>query len=136
MSDQNEAFPPVGSFCWNEMLTGDLPKAKHFYSRLFGWTPIETEMGPPDARYVLFEKNGKQVAGLGSHELGDLKDAKAPSTWLPHVNVEDLDSTLTTAKELGADLLSGPSAIPGIGRYAVIADPNGARVAVFQALAN
>jgi uncharacterized protein len=34
----------AGSFCWNELNTRDLPTAKDFYSRVFGWTANDLDM--------------------------------------------------------------------------------------------
>ncbi len=120
-----------GKFSWNEILTSDIAKAKGFYSELFGWSAIQTEMGPPGHKYVLFQKNGENVAGLASNQLGDWGD---PSPrWASYVTVEDLKSSLARAKQLGGTLVSGPQEIPNIGQYAVIADPTGATLALYEA---
>jgi predicted enzyme related to lactoylglutathione lyase len=51
------------------------------------------------------------------------------AVWGYYVRVADLDGSITTAKELGGQLLAGPHPIPGGGRFAILTDPQGA---VFQ----
>jgi len=54
-----------------------------------------------------------------------------PSFWLPYFMVTDVDATAASAKSLGGQVHFGPQDIPGTGRFAIIADPQGAAFAVF-----
>jgi predicted enzyme related to lactoylglutathione lyase len=54
-----------------------------------------------------------------------------PSFWLPYFMVTDVDATTARATTLGGKAHFGPQDIPGTGRFAVIADPQGAAFAVF-----
>jgi predicted enzyme related to lactoylglutathione lyase len=62
-------------------------------------------------------------------------EPKAPSMWLPYVAVAGCDATADKARALGGQVLSPPTDIPGVGRFAVFADPVGAAIAVLEPLA-
>lgn len=114
------------TFCWNELMTGDVARAGDFYGQLFGWTrqTMETGGGPP---YTLFKIGEQQVAGMmASPQPG------APPAWLAYVAVESADASVARARTLGAEVLHPPTDIPGIGRFSVLRDPTGAVFAVFQ----
>ena len=48
-----------------------------------------------------------------------------PETWFSYVAVDDLDKRLAKAKKAGGKVLREPFDVPGIGRIAIVADPNG-----------
>lgn len=120
--------PTPGTFCWNELLTGDPPAAVEFYTRLFGWTARVMPAGTP-REYTVFVTGDRQVAGMMR-----LPAAGVPPHWLSYVAVERVDATVEAAVRLGARLLQPATDIPGIGRFAVLQDPTDAVFAVFQGL--
>jgi predicted enzyme related to lactoylglutathione lyase len=78
----------------------------------------------------MWASTGKTFGGL--MELPDqARKAGAPSHWLAYVTVPDTDASLAEATKLGAKTHMGPMDIPEIGRMAVIADPQGAALALF-----
>ena len=112
-------------FGYLELHTTDASRAKRFYTELFGWktkdipapkigtyTEVGTEEGPP--------------AGLMAQQ-----EPGARSTWLAYVTVAKLDETVTRAQKLGAAVIVPRTAIPE-GAFAVLEDPTGARIGVFQ----
>jgi predicted enzyme related to lactoylglutathione lyase len=117
-----------GRFVWYELMTKDVAGAKAFYPKITGWT-IEDWSGPMD--YSMFAANGKPFAGLMT--LPD-EAAKmgAPSHWLGYVAVDDVDAFHAKAESLGARAYVPPTDIPGVGRFSVIADPQGATIALFK----
>jgi predicted enzyme related to lactoylglutathione lyase len=116
----------AGMFCWIELATSDWNAARDYYTSLFGWTANPMPMGPDQPPYVMLEKNGKQVGAL-------YENKKIPPNWLSYVNVESVDDTAKTAKDLGANLLQEPFDVMDVGRMAVMQDGQGARLAVWQA---
>ncbi len=58
--------------------------------------------------------------------------AEAPDAWLVYFGSNDVDADAARACNLGANVLVGASDIPGTGRFAVFADPDGAAFAIFQ----
>jgi predicted enzyme related to lactoylglutathione lyase len=115
-----------GDWVWNELWTPDEEKALAFYEKTFGYTHDAMDMGPMGTYYVL--KTGDKGRG----GLVKAADPKAPAMWLPYVAVGDCDKTVAKAKSLGAQVLTGPTDIPDIGRFAIFADPLGAAIAVLN----
>ena len=117
-----------GRFVWYEHLTKDPKAAMAFYSDVVGWkTEPFTETG---SDYVMWV--GSQGPLGGVMELPE-EAAKmgAPPHWMAHVEVENVDATAALAKKLGGKVHKEPTDIPTVGRFAVIADPQGAFISVF-----
>jgi predicted enzyme related to lactoylglutathione lyase len=114
------------SFCWNELGTTDTQKAGEFYAKVFGWTR-ETDSSPMP--YTMF-KNGDRGAG-GMYQLMP-EMGPIPPHWLVYFAVDDCDATVQKATELGARVLKAAQDIPGIGRFAVLSDPQGAAFAIIK----
>jgi uncharacterized protein len=116
-----------GSFCWNELGTTDMKAAGDFYASLFGWGKDEMSGGPIE--YTMF-KNGDRGAG-GMYgitpEMGPI-----PPHWLVYFAVDDCDARLQKATELGATVMKPADDIPGIGRFAILIDPQGAAFAIIK----
>lgn len=119
--------PTPGTFCWNELLTGDVSSAAAFYTRLFGWTTRTMPAGTP-REYTLFISGERELGGM----MQPPAEGQGPQ-WLSYVAVESVDRTLEAARGLGAQIHKPATDIPGIGRFAVLQDPTGAVFAVFQA---
>lgn len=119
-----------GTFCWVELGSTDQDRAKEFYSSLFGWRADDAPMGE-GATYTMFRKGDRATAGLYQVEP-ELPNA-APDCWSAYVAVQDADSTVATARSKGALVLADPFDVFDIGRMAVIQDPGGAVLALWQA---
>ncbi|HVS99550.1 MAG TPA: VOC family protein [Solirubrobacterales bacterium] len=115
-----------GSFGWNELGTRDVPAAREFYGRVFGWTVEEQEM-PGMGTYHVW-KDGEAVRG-GMIDLTGMAPDEVPPHWLVYFTVPDADAAATTTKAAGGQLLNGPIDIP-VGRIAMLQDPQGAFFAV------
>ena len=131
MSDSHEGphGSGAGMFCWNELATRDVEKAKAFYTTLLGWTVTEMDMGPAGV-YSMFMHGDKPVGGCFAMHGPQFEHV--PPHWGSYIAVENVDASLAQAKELGAEVLGEPHDIPGIGRMCVIRDPSGAVVSLFQ----
>ncbi len=110
-----------GSFCWNELATKDTGAASEFYTKLFGWTAQEQEMG--DMVYTTFMVGERMNAGMLqiAAEWGDV-----PPNWVVYWSVADCDASAEKAKSLGATIIAPPADIPEVGRFSVIQDAQGA----------
>ncbi len=62
----------------------------------------------------------------------DVPQGQGGPGWLGYVGVEDVDATLAQAQKLGARVHHAPTDIPGVGRFAILADPQGAVFALFK----
>jgi predicted enzyme related to lactoylglutathione lyase len=118
-----EKYEP-GMFCWIELATNDAAASKTFYTSLFGWAA--KDMPIPDGVYTMLQKNG--------HDLGALYQTKEiPPNWATYITVENADDAAKKAKDLGATIVAPPFDVMDIGRMALVADPQGATFALWQA---
>lgn len=113
--------PEIGTPCWYELTTapGGLPAAREFYTRVFGWEIRDS--GMEGMRYELASGDGGMVAGLM-----EAPDPAIPPNWLFYTAVGDCDAVAAQAVAAGGRVLMGPESVPGTGRFAVLADPQGA----------
>jgi uncharacterized protein len=115
----------VGKFVWHEQVSSDPGQAKDFYTELFGWG---TEMFKPgEIDYAMINANGQNHGGFGKAQEG-----APPPHWLGHVQVDDVDETVEKAKQAGGKLAFGPMDMGEVGKFAIIGDPQGAFVSVYQ----
>jgi uncharacterized protein len=116
-----DAFTTHGAFSWNELMTSDPQAALRFYQQLFGWSTDTMEM--PQGSYHVVKASGTSIGGIMQTpaEAGPM-----PPTWGCYVTVKDVDACAAQAVALGGKVHHGPADIPGVGRFAVIADPQGA----------
>ena len=119
----------AGAFVWYELATTDTPAAGAFYTAVVGWTAKDS--GMPGVDYTLLLAEGAQVAGM-MRLTDDMKAAGVPPCWTGYVAVDDVDAAAAQAKTLGGTVRMPPLDIPGVGRFAVIADPQGATIALFR----
>jgi hypothetical protein len=117
-----------GTLCWADLLTRDVPRARQFYSDLFGW---EIAPGQHDPSGYLHIKNGEAFIG-GMPPVGP--QPGVPPHWLLYFLTSDCDASAEKAKSSGASVHYGPTTMEGVGRWAIVADPQGAVFALFQPL--
>ena len=116
-----------GAFCWADLSTADPERAKQFYSGLFGW---KLEAGEKDPSGYLHIINGGRF--IGGIPPAQHRDPKTPPHWLIYFAVVDVDASAAKAKQMGARFYLEPMSIEGVGRMAVMADPQGAVSAIFK----
>jgi len=119
-----ESYLP-GTPSWVDLSSPDLSGAKAFYGALFGWAA--TEGSPEAGGYCMFQKQGKNVAGLGPV----MDPAQAPA-WMTYVSVHDVDATMAKVGAHGGTTLVAPMDVLDVGRMAVFLDPTGAALALWQ----
>ena len=116
-----------GSFCWNELMTQDTTKAGDFYTNVFGWARNVMNFGPME--YTMFLNGDRPNGGMFkmTPDMGPI-----PPNWLVYFAVDDCDAKVQKATELGANVMKPADDIPGIGRFAILADPQGAAFAIIK----
>jgi uncharacterized protein len=115
---------PQGTFSWVDLGTTDVQGAKAFYAGLFGW---QTEdMTSSQGTYTMCRLQGHDVAGIHEHAEDE------GTGWGSSISVEDVDRAAARARELGATVLAEPFEVLGAGRTAVLRDPAGAVVSLWQ----
>src|SRR5919201_2235802 len=115
----------VGKFVWREQVSDDPEQAKAFYTQLFGWSTETFKPGEID--YTMIAAGGNMHGGFSKAQEG-----APPPHWLGHIHVESVDETIERAKKAGGKIAFGPMDMPEIGRFAIIVDPQGAFVSVYQ----
>lgn len=116
-------------FVWYELATSDIESAKAFYTSVVGWGTAEAPM--PGAVYTLFTTEGKPVAGLTQLQPGAQEAGIAPS-WMGYVGVDDVDAAADHVAKLGGSVYVPPTDIANVSRFSVIADPQGATLALIK----
>jgi hypothetical protein len=119
-----------GLFTWTDISTPDPEGAKAFYTSLFGWDAEDQQ--DPDGNYVytMFSREGKTVAGLGPQQAGT--DENMPAMWNSYVTVDDVNATVDGWALARGTVVMPPMDVFDSGRMAVVADPEGAIVALWQ----
>lgn len=112
---------------WNELGTRDTKKAGEFYSNVFGWSREDFPGSPVE--YTIF-KNGDHGAG-GMYKITP-EMGPIPPHWLVYFAVDDCDAKVQKATELGARVMKPAENIPGVGRFAILTDPQGAAFALLK----
>jgi predicted enzyme related to lactoylglutathione lyase len=111
---------------WVELHTRDTERARTFYTGLFGWRVKDD----PDGQYTEFLLGERPIAGMMA--IPPEQQQRMPDNWLPYALVEDCDSVVELADGLGATVVMHAQDVPNVGRFAVLADPGGAHLAVIK----
>jgi uncharacterized protein len=119
----------AGTFCWTELMTTDLAKARPFYAALLGWTYKEVPMPGGPGAYLMPQVEGKDAAGMAALQPEQAK--QMPPHWSVYVAVDDVAATLKKATDLGAKTVMPTFDIPNVGRMAVFQDPTGAHLSLW-----
>ncbi|ODT31205.1 MAG: glyoxalase [Kaistia sp. SCN 65-12] len=119
------------SFFWYELMTSDMDAAEAFYTDVVGWTaePFETPADLP--RYTVVMAGGRGVGGLMPLPE-EAAAAGMPPAWIGYIHTEDIDASTESLRKAGGAVHREPSEIPGVGRFAVVADPQGAMFMFLQ----
>jgi predicted enzyme related to lactoylglutathione lyase len=125
---ERDSYVP-GTFCWADLGTTDADAAKAFYSRVFGWEPVD-EPGGDAGTYTTFKLDGRDVAAL--YEMGEEERGSNGPHWSSYVSVEDVDALAERARELGGEVLAAPFDVLEHGRMTALRDPTGATLHLWQ----
>jgi hypothetical protein len=108
---------------WIDITTHDPERTRAFYEDLFGW---RTQFIPAMNYRLIRPEGGHLPGGIGAAE------AENPSGVLIYFAVNNLDDTLRQADRLGTRCVRPPWSIPAMGTMAVIEDPDGNRIGLWQ----
>lgn len=114
---------PAGSFIWYELMTPDPQAAKAFYERVFAWTIEAEASGAID--YRMIATPGGHVGGVLTL-TPEMIAGGAGAAWVGYLNVDDVDAAVGTIAAAGGRTLMPAHDMPGVGRFALVTDPQGA----------
>jgi uncharacterized protein len=122
-----DVYKTPGAFSWSELMTTDPAAAKAFYTKLFDWGTRDMQM--PSGTYTTCQVGEDSVGGIMKIPA---EATGMPPAWGVYVTVEDVDATIRQAEQLGGSLIMPPMEIDGVGRMAVLKDPQGATFSVIK----
>lgn len=113
---------PPGRFIWYELLTSDPDAAAAFYRDVIGWRAESANQPSMDYRFFYAGSEG-----IGGHMKlpQEAADADARPGWFGYIGVDDVDATVSAATAAGGSVKMPAMDLEGVGRMALIADPQG-----------
>ncbi|HVW72585.1 MAG TPA: VOC family protein [Rhizomicrobium sp.] len=117
-------------FFWYDLVTTDTAAAAKFYGDVVGWT--YEDMSQPGNAYGIFKVGDVGVAGLMPFPQG----MQGHPGWNGYIAVDDVDAAADQIKALGGAIHRGPIEVPGIIKFAVAGDPQGAVFIVAKGLSS
>jgi uncharacterized protein len=121
----------LGKFVWYELMTTDAKAAEDFYRGVIGWDAKDAGMS--GMSYTILSAAETPVGGLMSMPEEARANGARPA-WAGYVAVEDVDQFAERVKKAGGSVHRAPGDIPGVGRFAVVADPQGAAFMLFKGM--
>ena len=123
-----------GDFIWYELLTSDADAAAEFYGKVIGWSSQGS--GMPDMDYRFFSSgDGRDNAdGVGGFMAITPEMAKggARPCWVGYIAADDVDASVAAITAKGGAVLMPAMDLEGVGRMAMVADPQGATFYVMK----
>ncbi|MGI4757686.1 MAG: VOC family protein [Janthinobacterium lividum] len=118
----------ASGFIWYELMTSDTAAAAAFYGKVVGWDVRDSGM-PPEGQYLLFGKDGKDVGGIMAWKSIGMD---LPTTWRGHIYTADVASAAAALVRDGGKQVKPVQHMPGVGRWGIVDDPQGANYLLFQ----
>jgi predicted enzyme related to lactoylglutathione lyase len=118
-----------GRFVWYELMTTDVASARAFYAKVVGWGAQDASM--PGLAYTFFTTGNAFASGL----MGlpdDAREIGATPQWIGYVAVDDVDAAVDRIRRLGGAVRVPPTDLLNTSRFAVVADPQMASLAVIK----
>ncbi|MCI0755468.1 VOC family protein [Teichococcus vastitatis] len=112
---------PRGTPIWYEYLAHDIDQAGRFFTEVIGWQVVDSGMPGIDYR-ILSAPDGAPIGGLMTLPPG----APTHPGWLVYFGVDDVDATVAAVRGAGGAVHMPPTTLDGIGRMALVGDPQGA----------
>jgi len=117
------------SFSWYDLMTPDPAAAEKFYRAVFGWTAKDVSVG--DMSYSTFSAGDLTIGGM-MRLTDEAKQKGTPPCWTGYVLVNDVDDYVTRIQKAGGKLMQPAADVPGVLRFAVVSDPQGAVFIIFK----
>jgi predicted enzyme related to lactoylglutathione lyase len=118
-------MPKTPSFFWYELMTTDVDAAEAFYTEVVGWRAQDFPKAPDMPRYIVLNAGDRGVGGLMA-QPDSARQMGMPPAWIGYIHAADADAATKSLKDAGGKVHRDPGDIPGVGRFAVVADPQGA----------
>jgi predicted enzyme related to lactoylglutathione lyase len=110
-----------------ELHTGDLAKAKAFYSGLFDWKLQDLPMPGGGSTYTMINVGSGTGGGMMSNPAPGV-----PAHWLAYIGVDDVAAMTEKARSLGATIVQDAVEVGDYGWMSILTDPTGATFALWK----
>jgi predicted enzyme related to lactoylglutathione lyase len=125
-----KAAPKAGEIVWNELATTNVQGAKDFYGKMFGWQFEDKKMD--DMTYTIIKMGNKEFGGIWA--IPTEQKNQIPPHWLTYILVDNVEKALEAARQNGAKVIKPVQKAGEMGLFAIIQDPVGAHIALWQNL--
>lgn len=117
-----------GDFIWYELLTKDADAAGDFYGKVIGWTSTSSDMPDMDYRFFSSSDGSDPKDGVGGYMAitPEMAEHGSRPAWVGYIKVDDVDASAARISGAGGAVLMPAMDVPGVGRMAMITDPQGA----------
>lgn len=115
-------------FVWFDLITPDADAAKRFYSDVIGW---KVHKAPGADGYEMWVAGKDEIGGLMASS-SETRGAGSTPSWMGYISTDDIEGSTKKAQKLEGRIVTPPRDIPDVGKFAVLADPQGAIFALFQ----
>ncbi|MCM8729913.1 VOC family protein [Hephaestia sp. GCM10023244] len=115
---------PHGTPIWYELATADPDASKAFYDHVIGWT-IDAVPAMPGMDYRMIDTAGGGHVGGVMRLTDEMVKGGAKPGWFFYIGVDDVDATVDRLKAAGGGVIMPPWTIDGVGRMALVTDPQG-----------
>ena len=117
---------------WIDLATPDPQASKAFYGELFGWECTDEPTGQPGNDYTMARKGAHSAAGM-MQLSPEMAAAGMPPAWSTYVTVDDIEAAASKVAPAGGTVMQPPMDVMDAGRMAVVADPSGAVICLWEA---
>lgn len=117
-----------GDFIWYELLTADADAAGDFYGKVVGWTSSSANQPGMDYRFFSSGDGSDMADGVGGYMAitEDMAAGGARPAWVGYIAVDDVDASVAAITAAGGSIHMPAMDLDGVGRMAMVADPQGA----------
>jgi uncharacterized protein len=112
-----------GDFIWYELMTTDADGARTFYQKVVGWDIEAKPSGSIDYRMITASEGN--VAGILPLTT-EMTAGGAQPCWIGYIAVDDVDKMVESIEHGGGRTHMPARTIEGVGRMAMVTDPQGA----------
>lgn len=116
------------TFIWHDLITPDVEAAKSFYARVIGWN---MQAFPSGHDYTVLSAGTVGMGGIMAMPP-EASERGAPPCWQGYIGVDDVDACAARIRASGGSVLRAAEDIPQVGRFALVADPQGAAFIIFK----
>ncbi len=113
---------PPGSWIWFELITDRVDAARAFYADVLGWRIDREASGASD--YLMIADDAGFAGGVLPMPA-DMAAHGGQPQWVGYINVPDVDAALAAIVADGGTALMPATSMPGVGRFAMLTDPQG-----------